>query len=93
MNNLKREEQQSTNLHSWLVEDNKRRNLGDREIFETYINLDTSCLNQKEKEKIIDMLYKYKETFNLRHKIGTCPYIEVKIDAIDKLSFLLDHTM
>ena len=65
----------------------------DREILEKYINLDNSCLMEKEKKEIIDMLYKYKEEFSLRNEIGTCPNIEVGIDVTDKLPFLLDHIM
>ena len=45
----------------------------DREILEKYIDLGTSCLNKEEKLKVMDMLYKYKEPFSLRHEIGTCP--------------------
>ena len=33
------------------------------------------------------MLYKYKEVFSLRNKIGTCLYIEVEIDETDKSPF------
>ena len=35
------------------------------------------------------MLYKYKNAFSLRDKIGTCPNIEVKIDVTDKSSFFV----
>ena len=35
----------------------------------------------------MDILYKYKDSFSLRDKIGTCPNIEVEIDVTDK-SFL-----
>ena len=38
----------------------------DREILEKYINLNDRCLTEKEKEEIMDMLYKYKEVFSLR---------------------------
>ena len=31
----------------------------------------------------MDMLYKYKETFSLRDKIGTCPNIDVGLDVTD----------
>ena len=41
----------------------------------------------------MDMLYKYKEAFSLRDKIGTCPNIEVGIDVTDKSPFLLGHIM
>ena len=56
----------------------------DREILEKYINLDNTCLMEKEKQEIMDMLYKYKEVVSLRDKIGTCPNIEVGIDVTDK---------
>ena len=37
----------------------------------------------------MDMLYKYKEAFSLRHEIGTCPSIEVEIDVMDKSPFFI----
>ena len=37
----------------------------------------------------MDMLYKYKEAFSLRDKIGTCPNIEVGIDVTDKSPFFI----
>ena len=61
----------------------------DREILEKYINLDNICLTEKEKEEIMDMLYKYKEAFSLRDEIGTCPNIEVGIDVMDKSPFFI----
>ena len=61
----------------------------DREILEKYINLNNSCLTEKEKIKEMDMLYKYKEAFSLRDEIGTCPNIEVEIDVTDKSPFLI----
>ena len=35
------------------------------------------------------MLYKYKEAFSLRDKIGTCQIIEVEIDVTDKSPFFI----
>ena len=58
-NTLKREEKQSSDPYPWLTEDHERRNLTDRKIMEKYIDLETSCLTQKENEELIDMLYKY----------------------------------
>ena len=43
--------------------------MSDREILEKYIDLSNTCL-QEEKEKVMDMLYKYKEAFSLRDEIG-----------------------
>ena len=37
----------------------------------------------------MEMLYKYKDVFNLRDEIGTCPNIEVEIDATDKSPFFI----
>ena len=39
------------------------------------------------KKEVMDMLYKYKETFSLRDEIGTCSNIEVGIDVMEKSPF------
>ena len=39
--------------------------------------------------KAMDMLFKYREALSLRDEIGTCPNIEVEIDAIDKSPFFI----
>ena len=44
-------------------------------------------MNKEEKQILMDMLYKYKEAFSLRDKIGTCPNIEVEIEVMDKSPF------
>ena len=54
--------------------------MSDREILHKYIDLDKSFLTDSEKTQIMDMLYKYKDTFSLQDEIGTCPNIEVEID-------------
>ena len=60
-----------------------------REILENYINLENTCLTEKEKKEIMDMLYKYKEAFCLRDEIGTCPNTEVGIDVMNKSPFFI----
>ena len=35
------------------------------------------------------MVYKYKEAFNLRDEIGTCPNIEVETDVTDRSPFFI----
>ena len=45
--------------------------------------------SNKEKKKVIDILYKYKEAFSLRDEIGTCPNREVEIDMTDKPPFFI----
>ena len=44
---------------------------------------------QGRKDKVNDMLYKYREAFSLRDKIGTCPNIKVEIDVTDKSPFFI----
>ena len=61
----------------------------DREILEKYIDLGKSCLMEKEKREVMDILYKYKETFNLRDEVGTCPSMEVEIDVTDRSPFFI----
>ena len=61
----------------------------DREILEKHIDLKNSCLDKKEKVKVMEMLFKYKEAFSLRDEIGTCPIIEVDIDVTDRSPFFI----
>ena len=61
----------------------------DREILDTYINLDNSCLTKAEKREVRDLLYEYKDAFSLRDEIGMCPNIEVEIDITDKTLFFI----
>ena len=61
----------------------------DQEILDKYIDLEKLCLTGKEKEVVMQMLYKYKEAFSLRDETGTCPNIEVEIDIMDKSPFFI----
>ena len=54
-----------------------------------YVDLDKSCLTDREKKQVMDMLYKYKDIFSLRDEIGTCPNIEAEIDVTDKSPFFI----
>ena len=47
-----------------------------------------SCLMEKEKREVMEMLYKYKEAFSLRDEIGMCPNTEVEIDVTDRFPIL-----
>ena len=67
----------------------KEKNMSDREILDKYIDLDKTCLTDVGKKQVLDMLYKYKDAFSLRDKIGTCPNIEVEIDTTDKSLFFI----
>ena len=73
VNTLKKDREQISlvDKYPWLDLEDERRNMTDREILEKYIDLETSCLNKKEKVEKMDMLYKYREVFSLRDEIGT----------------------
>ena len=60
-----------------------------KEILDWYVDLDKSCLTDEEKTQVLDMLYKYKNVFSLRDKIGTCPSIVVEIDVTDIYQFFI----
>ena len=91
VNTLKEEKEQKslTDSYPWLDPDDERRHMTDREILENYINLNNSCLSKEEKTKVMDMLFKYRETFSLRDEISTCLNIEVEIDVTDKSPFFI----
>ena len=86
INTLKKEEKLETGeKYPWLeTRDERKYIFSDREILEKFIDLNNTCVHEEEKGEVMDMLYKYKEAFSLRDKIGTCPNIEVEIDVKDK---------
>ena len=84
INTLKKERKEETQKYLWSDPSNERKYMSDREILETYIDLENSCLTDKEKKEVMNMLYKYKEAFSSKDEIGTCPNIEVETDIMDK---------
>ena len=80
---------EGTERYPWLDNRDERKYMSDREILEKYINLDNSCLTKWEKKEVRSLIYKYKYAFRLRDDIGTCPNIEVEIDIMDKIPFLI----
>ena len=91
INTLKKEREQKEPKESypWLDPSNERRYMTDQEILDKHIDLEKSCLTEKEKKEVMEMLYKYKEAFSQRDEIGTCPIIEVEIDVTDKSPFFI----
>ena len=89
-NTLKKEREQEElkEIYPRLDPSNKRKYI-DKEILDKYIDFDKSCLMGKEKEEMMEMLYKYKEAFSLRDEIDTCPNIEVGIDMTDRSPFFI----
>ena len=90
INTLKKEEKEEMQeKYPWLEPDNEIKCMSDKEILDKYIYLDKSCLTASEKKQVMDMLYKYKDTFSLRDEIGTCPNIKVEIGITDRSSFFI----
>ena len=90
INTLRKEQKLETGeKFPWLDNSDERKYMSDREILIKYINLDNTCLMKNEKEEVMHILYKYKEAFSSRDKIGTCPNIEVGIEVMDKLPFFI----
>ena len=84
----KREQKELKESHQWLDPSDERKYMTDPKILDKYIELEKSCLTEKEKKEVMEM-YKYKEAFSLRDEVGTCPNIEVEIDVMDKSPFFI----
>ena len=72
---LKKEKEGTKDKYLWLDQGDERRNMSDKEMLDKYVDLEKSCLSNSEKKQVMDMLYKYKNAFSLRDKIGTYPNI------------------
>ena len=83
------EKNNSKERYPWLDDDDERKYMTDKEILDKYINLKDSCLDEKEREQVMKMLYEYKDVFSLRDEIGTCPNIEVNIEVTDNFPFFI----
>ena len=83
------EKNDSKERYPWLEEDDERKYMTDKEILDKYINLKDSCLNEKERKQVMEILYEYKDVFSLRDEIGTCPNIEVNIEVTDNSPFFI----
>ena len=81
---MRNKEENCKGKFPWLEDTDERKYMPDREILDKYVNLDNSCLTKIEKIQVRDLLYKYKDAFSLRDKIGLCPNIEIEIDITDK---------
>ena len=46
-------------------------------------------LDQDRETQVRDLLYKYKDAFSLRDKIGLCPNIKIEINVTDKSPFFI----
>ena len=91
INTLKREREQEESKENdlWLDPSDERKYMMDNEILDKYIDLDKSCLTEKEKKEVMDILYQSKEAFSLGDEIGTCPKIEIEINVTDRSPFFI----
>ena len=91
INERKKQEEREVekDKYPWLDDSDERKYMTDEEILEKYINLDNLHLTESEKIQVRDMIYKYREAFSLGDEIGTCPNIEIDIDATDKMPFFI----
>ena len=83
------EKNSSEERYPWLDDADERKYMTDKEILDKYINLKDSCLNETERNQIMEMLYEYKDVFSLRDEIGTCPNKEVNIEVTDNSPFFI----
>ena len=90
-NTLKKERKQKElkERYPWLDPSDERKYMTDKEILDKYIDLENSCITEKEKKEVMKMLYRYKDVFSIRDEIGTCPNIEVEIDVTDQSQFFI----
>ena len=80
---------QKSDPYPWLADNDARRYQSDEEIMYEKIDLSNSALSRKEKAKLMKMLIKYRDAFNLRDEIGECPNLETDIKVIDELPFFV----
>ena len=57
--------QDITDPYPWLDPTDPRRNMTDEEIIHKYVDLSDSCLNKKDKIKLLKVLCKHKKAFSL----------------------------
>ena len=83
------EETSGTDKYPWLDDSDERKYMMNRDILDKYIDLESSCLTKREKQKLRNLIYAYKDAFSLRDEIGTCPNMKVEIDITDSSPFFI----
>ena len=74
--------------YPWLDDTDPRRNMTDKEILESTIDLSEACITEKQKQALYKILLTYREAFSLRDEIRLCPNMKVKLELKDKDSIL-----
>ena len=83
-------QQSADDPYPWLDSQDPRRDMSDEEILRKYIDLNKSILDETEKEKLMQIILKFKSAFSLRDETGECPNIKIDIDVINESPFLSD---
>ena len=52
-----REQKELNESYPWLDPSDERKYMTDKEIFDKYIDLEKSCLTEKEKKEVMEMIY------------------------------------
>ena len=65
------------------------KKLSDMEILKSKINMQSSILNQKDKEQLYTFIHNNRDVFSIRDEIGTCPQIQVHLKLCDKSPFFI----
>ena len=73
--------------YPWLDGNDPRRNMTDKEIHESTIDLSEACVTEKQKQALYNILLKYREAISLRDEIGLCPNMEMKLELKDRTPF------
>ena len=79
----------SDDKYPWLDPNNIRRNMTDKEILRTKLNLKDSVLDEKGKEEFLEKVEQFTDVFSLRDEIVTCPFIEVHLKLKDDTPFFV----
>ena len=58
------EKNSSEERYPWLDDVDERKYMTDKEILDKYINLEDSCLNETERNQVMEMLYEYKDVLS-----------------------------
>ena len=56
--------------YPWLDDNDQRKNMTDKEILESRIDLSEACITEKQKQALYKILLKYREAFSLRDEFG-----------------------
>ena len=75
--------------YPWLLPDDPRRDMTDRQILEKFIDLTEAALDSDEKYAFLNVLEDLKEAFSLRDEIGAAPDIEVDVELTDNTPFMI----